>query len=82
MKQSLVLMLILSAVAWGVRARAQDDEDYLTDGEVSSLRDAQEPDKRMTLFMDFGQRRVDEVKHEMGSTKSDAGRNIQKILSE
>jgi hypothetical protein len=77
----LLVMLMLCSIGRGFLAHAQEEE-YLTDGEVSSLRDTQEPDKRMILFMDFGQRRVDAVKSELGSTKPDAGRNIQKALAE
>ena len=82
MKPKLLLAIILCWMGRGLPAHAQDSEDYLTDGEVDSLREAQEPDKRMVLFMDFAQRRLDAVKHELGSTKPDAGRQIQKTLSE
>ena len=82
MKLRLFFLLLLLGTPWAPAGHAQEDEDYLTDGEVTSLRDTQEPDKRMTVFLDFAQRRVDAVKREMGSTKPDAGRNVQKILSD
>ena len=64
-------------------AHAQDGEDYLTDEEANSMRDvAQEPDKRMSLLLDFAQRRVDAVRRDIGSKKPDAGRNLQKTLDE
>ena len=75
-------ILMLCSMAWGFPAHAQDGEDYMTDEEVSSMRDTQEADKRMILLLDFGQRRVDAVKREIGSTKPDSGRNIQKTLAE
>ena len=76
-------LLVLVLACWagaGLAARAQ--EDYLTDGEVSSIRDTQEPDKRMILWMDFAQRRVDAVKQALSSPKPYAGRTIQKTLVE
>ena len=85
MKLRLGVYLILCTLTAALAARAQEgmvQEDYLTDGEVSSLRDAQEPDKRMTLFMDFAQRRVDAVKQQLSAGKPASGREIQKSLTE
>jgi hypothetical protein len=85
MKLRLGVFLTLCLLTAGRAARAQEgmvQEDYLTDGEISSLRDAQEPDKRMTLFMDFAQRRVDGVKQLLSAAKPDSGRDIQKSLAE
>jgi hypothetical protein len=81
-RATLLAILMLCSVAWSFAAHAQDGEDYMTDEEESNMRDTQEADKRMILLLDFGQRRIDAVKREMGSNKPDAGRNIQKTLSE
>jgi hypothetical protein len=85
MKLRLGIFLILCSLSAGFSARAQEEmaeDDYLTDGEVSSLRDTQEPDKRMTLFMDFAQRRVDAVRQYLSAGKPASGRDIQKSLAE
>jgi hypothetical protein len=76
--------LVPMALLWGITvagpALAQDD--YLTSGEVSAVRDAQEPDKRMILWMDLAQRRIDAVKKAVDTFKPQAGRAIQAALDE
>jgi hypothetical protein len=66
----------------GLVCRAYPQNDYLTDGEVDAVRDAQEPDKRMILWMDLAQRRVDAVKKDIATFKPESGRAIQKTLEE
>ena len=61
-------------------ALAQDD--FLTRGEVEEVRDAQEPDKRLALYLLIAQRRIDAIKTALGSKKSAAGRATQKSLHE
>jgi len=80
MKSRLVILALLLWVGGSSPARAQ--EDYLTNGEVDALRDAQEPDKRLILWMGFAQRRIDGVKEAIASRKPESGRTIQKLLAE
>jgi hypothetical protein len=75
------LVLVSSLSAQEGMTRIGDD-DYLSDGEITAVRDAQQPDKRLILYMDFAQRRIDAVKEALGSGKSGAGRNVQKKLVE
>lgn len=74
----ILALLCLSGLP--ISARAQ--EDFLTDGEIIAVRDAQEPDKRLVLYLDFAQRRLDAVKASLDSKKSNAGRSAQKNLGE
>jgi hypothetical protein len=74
-----ILMLFCSAGAV-LPATAQDD--YLTEGEISAVRDAQEPDKRMILWMDLAQRRIDSIKQAVATLKPESGRTIQSYLDE
>jgi hypothetical protein len=79
---------ILALLCLAGAARAQEgmtrigEEDHLTSGEISAVRDAQQPDKRLILYMDFAQRRIDTVKQTLASGKTNAGRAIQKSLVE
>ena len=57
-------------------------EDFLTEGEVSAIRDAQEPDKRIAVYLDFAQRRLDAVRTNLASAKPTLGRAVQKSLAE
>lgn len=66
----------------GTGAAAPVQQDFLTEGEVDAVRDAQEPDKRMILWMDLAQRRIDAVKQAINTFKPQAGRAIQKSLAE
>ena len=79
--------LLLAAVLLGflISARAQPalaQDDFLTRGEVDEVRDAQEPDKRLALYLIIAQRRIDAVKAVLSSKKSGAGRTTQKSLRE
>ncbi|HWP84721.1 MAG TPA: hypothetical protein VNN17_05995 [Terriglobia bacterium] len=75
-----ILFLFSCWMAGWLPASAQDD--FLTQGEVDMVRDAQEPDKRMILWMDLAQRRIDSVKQALASFKPEAGRAIRKALTE
>lgn len=57
-------------------------EDFLTPGEIENLRDKQEPDKRLILYLDFAQRRLDAVKENLASKKAGTGSAAQKNLKE
>ena len=59
---------------------AQDD--FLTDGEITAIRDAQEPEKRIVAYLDFAQRRLDTVRTSIAGAKGNFGRAVQKSLIE
>jgi len=59
-------------------ASAQDD--FLTREEVDAVRDAQEPEKRIALYLEIAEMRLAGTRAALGSTKSGAGRAAQKNL--
>jgi hypothetical protein len=73
---------ILAAICWAAALPACAQDDYLTDGETAAIRDQQEPDKRLILYMDFAERRLDAVKQALASAKKDAGDAARKMLTE
>ena len=79
MKFGIVLLLL-----WGCwqAAPVRGQEDFLTPGEVDGVRDKQEPDKRIVLYLDFARRRLDVVKAGLASDTSRAGRDVQKQLKQ
>ena len=80
MKRSALAFLLIVWSGFLLPGNAQ--EDFLTPGEIENLRDKQEPDKRLILYLDFAQRRLDAVKENLASKKAGAGRAIQKYLKE
>lgn len=58
MKSALRLILLLALFAGAAPAGAQQP-DYLTPEEIAQVRDTQEPDKRIALFLLFAQQRLD-----------------------
>jgi hypothetical protein len=73
------MVALCSLFAGGV---ASAQEDFLTEGEVSAIRDAQEPDKRIVAYLDFAQRRLDAVRTNLASAMPNLGRAVQKSLAE
>ncbi|MSO19112.1 MAG: hypothetical protein EXQ56_01395 [Acidobacteria bacterium] len=73
-----LLALIFLAVA--VHATAQ--EDFLTREEVDAARDAQEPEKRIPLYLEIADMRLGAMRAALGSAKSSAGRAVQKSLEQ
>jgi hypothetical protein len=80
MRQRVLWMAAFLWIACGVAGFAQ--EDFLDSLEVSAMRDTQEPDKRLILWMDIAQHRVDRVKEQIETHKAEAGPKIQKALSD
>ena len=80
MKRQAIWLAVLLWLASGVAGLAQ--EDFLDSVEISAMRDAQEPDKRLILWMDIAQHRIDRIKEQIATHKSEAGSKIQKALSE
>ena len=74
--------LLFSVVLLGFLIPVHAQDDFLTRGEVEEVRDAQEPDKRLELYLLIAQRRIDAIKTALSSKKSAAGRTTQKSLEE
>ena len=73
---------LLVAALFGILVPANAQDDFLTRGEVDEVRDKQEPDKRIELYLDFAQRRLDTIKVGLAESKPGVGRAAQKILRE
>jgi len=61
---------------------ALGQRDFLTPQEVDDVRDTQEADKRILLYLEFAQRRVDAVKQALATTNPRRGQAVRKNLSE
>jgi hypothetical protein len=46
-------------------ARAQDQPDFLSPGEADKVRDAQDPNDRIKLFLDFAEDRIKKLQYEL-----------------
>jgi len=76
--QLLSALLIAALLVCLSPANAQDD--FLTRGEEDEIRDAQEADKRIELYLDIAQRRLDTMKADLDAKKPGAGRTAQRNL--
>jgi len=74
--------LVVSAVLLGFPISGHTQDDFLTRGEVEEVRDAQEAGKRLELYLEIAQRRLDAVRTGIASTRAGTGRAIQKGLEE
>ncbi len=77
-----ILMVALFCGLFATGRAAWAQEDFLTEGEISATRDAQEPEKRIVVYLDFAQRRLDAVRTNLASAKPNLGRAVQKSLAE
>jgi len=81
MKTGVLTCALLVSACVCAEVYAQD-EDYLSDGEVTAVRDTQEPDKRLILYMNFAQRRIDGIKETLSSDKRSDGALIRQHLTD
>lgn len=66
-----VLLVTVSALAIGLllaTAKAQDQPDFLSPGEADKIRDAQDPNDRIKLFLDFAGDRLKKLQYELHLT--------------
>ena len=68
MKHLLVITTLLAGACYG------QERDFLTPDEADQVREIQEPNKRLTLYVKFAQLRMEMLKQSLASTK--AGRSI------
>lgn len=74
----LILLICLSIAA----PRVAGQDDFLTPDEVDAVRDAQEAEKRIPLYLEIAQIRLGAIRAAIASVKSGAGRTAQKKLGE
>ncbi|OFV99177.1 MAG: hypothetical protein A3F68_00535 [Acidobacteria bacterium RIFCSPLOWO2_12_FULL_54_10] len=74
---TIALLLALSLGTWSARA-----EDYLTPREADDVRAAQDSPKRIVLFLDFAQRRLDAMKQLIASRPSGFASKVRTNLEE
>jgi hypothetical protein len=73
-------VLFLFVLCFGFSKPGQAQDDFLTRLEVDEIRDAQEADKRIALYMEIAQRRLDLIKTAFTEKARGAGRTAQKNL--
>lgn len=75
---ALLCVLCVSASSFALTAPAAAQErDYLTTVEADKIRDAEYPDLRIKLFIEFAQDRLTKFKYELGRGKPDRQRSIR-----
>lgn len=64
----LVTASVLSITLLVLEAKAQDQPDFLSPGEADKIRDAQDPNDRIKLFLDFAADRLKKLQYELHLT--------------
>lgn len=67
-------LLVASALCTSGLLMAQEDRDFLTPNEVDQVREAQEPNDRLLLYIHFARERLDLLEQYLGQQKT--GRSI------
>ena len=75
------ILLAVACVMAAPKGWAQRGEDFLTKDEVDAVRDAQEPEKRIPLFLEIANIRLGSIRAALNNTKS-GGRMVQKKMTE
>jgi hypothetical protein len=73
---------IIMAAAMGGSSPALAQDDFLTHDEVDAVRDAQEPEQRIPLYLEIADIRLGSIRAALASVKPGAGRAAQKKLVE
>jgi hypothetical protein len=76
-----VLTAVLAAIVLSLLAVAQRRE-FLTDGEIEAIREAQEPDQRLKLYTQYAQQRLELAEKALAGSEADRARQIHTALSE
>jgi hypothetical protein len=74
--------MLLGVLFLGFLNAGTAQDDFLTRAEVDEIRDAQEADKRIALYLEIAQRRLDVVKTSFAASERGAGRAAQKNLGD
>ena len=74
-------MAVLPAIVLSVLATAQRRE-FLTDGEIEAIREAQDPNDGLKLYTDFAHQRLWLVEKALAGSEADRAQQIHTTLSE
>ena len=74
-------MAVLPAIVLCVLATAQRRE-FLTDGEIEAVREAQDPNERLKLYTNFAQQRLELAEKALAGSEADRAQQIHTALSE
>jgi hypothetical protein len=80
MKRLILIAILMLLCAGG--AVSQGRREFLSPDEINSIQDEQDHGKRVLLYLQFAQRRLDAVRGKLASGEANAGRDVQQYLSE
>ncbi len=78
MKRCLMVLLAVAAAAGPVLAQ----RDFLTDDEVEKIREAQEPNMRLKLYVLFARQRLDQLQQQIAKDKPGRSLMIRQLLED
>jgi hypothetical protein len=78
----LIGALLLGAALLAPARLAAQDGDFLTADEIDAVRDAQEAEKRIPLYLEIAELRLGAIRAAIASVKPGAGRTAQRKMTE